>query len=258
LRAIGCVAAGFSLLLAAGCGGGDGADSSIAIHGGTPEQRALLQSIGDGLAPTGIRSVAVRTIEVVGFPSKTWVELSIRPKGGLRNTLRADWEMYVLAGAFRDRSAEAGLAAVKYFNGGYFALPRQDAAPSAAQVSPAGTIAIARAIERSAAEQRATVEQLTVFTPAAPAVVLVVRVDDPAAFVKDRFVPMVERWWTSRRLEGSRVIVLDRLGKLAFETMATTRLTASGSWIRPDLAGCYPFVHYGVGPNTEPPPPCPA
>jgi len=245
------------MALVAGCGG-EAAERSVAIYGGTGRQRALLRSIAEGLHPTAIRSVAIRNIGVVGFPGKAWVEISIRPRTSRRNALRAHWETYVLAGVFRDRAEEAGLGAVRYLNGGDFGWRHAHPAPSQEPVSPAARIAVARAVAQSAAEQRATVEQLAVLTPSAPAAVLVVRVDDPAEFVKHRFLPMVERWWTSPRLEGSRVLVLDHEGDPIFETMAATRLTARGSWIRPDLAACYPMVHFGVDPDDEPPPPCAA
>jgi hypothetical protein len=258
LRAIGCVAAGFSLLLAASCGGGDGADSSIAIHGGTPEQRALLQSIGDGLAPTGIRSVAVRTIEVVGFPSKTWVELRAEPRSNGSVSPRARWEALVIAGAFRDRSAEQNLGEVRYLDGTQIAAGSPDRDPSPEAASAAERIGIARAVARSADEQHAAVEQLDVLTPAGPAVVLVLRVGDPAAFVKHRVLPLLELWWTSARLEGGYLLVEDADGRLVYERYFSSRIPASGGRVRPELAGCDPVGRTFANPNVAPPPPCPA
>jgi hypothetical protein len=262
MRALACAVVVIVLALGAGCGG-EARGGSIDIVGGTAEQRTLLRSIEDGLRPTAIRSVSIRNIGVVGFPSKDWAEISIRPRDGQGRTVRAEWETYVLAGAFRDRSAEEGLAQVEVldYGGGVVRIERVRATPTASPepASPAERIGIARTFAESAIAQGAELERLDVLTPAGPAVALVLRVDEPAAFVKQRFLPIVKRWWANDRLEGAYLLVEDRQGRFVMEHAFSKRgVEASWRRFRPDLAGCDPIIPIGVDPRAKPPPPCPA
>jgi hypothetical protein len=260
MRVIACAAVGVALALAPGCGSGD-PRSTVSIVGGNAEQRGLLASIADGLATTSVQRIAMRNIGVIGFPNDTWVELRVRSVSGQGRTLRGRWEGHLLAGAFRDRSADEQLADVRFVDlaDGTYGIERRrrSQAPWPEPASAAERIGLARLVAQGAAEQRAAVEELTMPTPFAPAVVLIVTVDDPAAFVKHRFLPMVDRWWGDDRLEGGYVLVEDRDGNPVTEMSFATRLLASGFYLRPDLAGCDPTIHIG-DPSDEPPPPCPA
>jgi hypothetical protein len=247
------------LVLATGCGGGEPNDLPP-VSGGTPEQRALVRSIVEGLAPTELEHVRILAPDPAGTPlGIDAAELSVTPHHRERGSSRAYWEELLIAGAFRDRSAEEGLMKVIWVEGvqGGALIDLRGRKPTspARPASTAERTSIARMVSARARRARATVEQLDVVSPHGPAVVLIVRVDDAAAFLRHRFLPMVEGWWVANRLEGSYVLVRDRDGSVVQETMHASRLLASSYYVRPDLAGCDPIVHFS--PVREPPP-CPA
>jgi len=121
--------------------------------------------------------------------------------------------------------------------------------------STAERMIIARMVAARAQRAGAAVERLDILSPYGPAVVLVVRVDDPASFLRHRFMPMIDGWSGHPRLEGSYVLVRDGDGRTIEEVAYASRLTGGSSFVRRDLAGCDPIVHYSV---MRAPPPCPA
>jgi hypothetical protein len=252
-------------VLATGCGG-DEPSGLPAVSGGTPEQGALVRSIVEGLAPTEVERVRILAPDPAGTPlGIDAAELRLISRSHARRSTRASWEELLIAGAFRDRSAEEGLMKVIAAEGtqGVFATDLRGRKPTspARPASTAERMSIARMVSARAQRQGATVEHLDVVSPYGPAVVLIVRVDDAAAFLRDRFLPMVERWWATPRLEGSYVVVRDRDGSVVKEAWYASRLTAASYYVRPDLAGCDPNVLHFAVPNASrrrAPPPCPA
>jgi hypothetical protein len=247
------------LALAAGCGGGE-ADELPTVSGGTPQQLALVRSIVEGLAPSEVARVRILAPEPAGTPlGIDAAELRIARKHGARRSSRACWEELLIAGIFRDRSYDEGLMKVIAFEGaeGGASLDLRGHEPTspARPASTAERMSIARLVAARAQRHGATVERLDIVSPYGPAVVLIVRVDDAAAFLRHRFPLMIEGWSGNPRLEGSYVLVRDRDGRVAAEVSSASRLTAAGVYVRPDLAGCAPIVHFG--PQREPPP-CPA
>ena len=258
MRTLACATVGVALALAAGCGGGQ-SGGSVAITGGDADQRTLLRSIVDGMAPTAVRRVALRNVGVVGLPDGGWVELRAQPPSNSgRTSLRAQWESFLIAGAFRDRSAGRGLGDVRYIDGTLIAGGSAGPSPSPKTPSVPERMGIARVVAEAAAAERASVEAVELLAPAGPAVALTVQVDDPATFLAHRLGPMLGRWWTSPRLEGGYLIVEDAVGRVLLEKYVSRRIQAGGSRIRPDLAGCDPTAHIWGNPNVEPPPSCPA
>jgi hypothetical protein len=259
------LAAAALLVLATGCGGDEPSDLPP-VSGGTPEQGALVRSIVEGLAPTEIQKVRILAPDPAGTPlGIDAAELKITPRPRAQSSRRAHWEELLIAGAFRDWSAEEGLMkviAVEGVQGGALIDLRGRKPTSPARPAPAAErMSIARMVSARAQRQGATVEHLDVVSPYGPAVVLIVRVDDAAAFLRDRFLPMVERWWATPRLEGSYVVVRDRDGSVVKEAWSASRLTAASYYVRPDLAGCDPNVLRFAVPNASrrrAPPPCPA
>jgi hypothetical protein len=232
-------AAAALLALAAGCGGGE-AGELPPVSGGTSEQGAIVRSIVAGLAPTEIEQVRILAPDPAGTPlGIDAAELRLTRRHNSRRSTRAYWEELLIAGAFRDRSAQEGLMKVIAFEGaeGGASLDLRGREPTspARPASSAEQMIIARLVAARAEGQGATVERLDIVAPYGPAVVLIVRVDDPAAFLENRFRPMIEGWWVDSRFEGSYILVRGRDGGVVAEFAYSTRLTAASLYFRPDL-----------------------
>ena len=231
------------------------------ISGGKPRQRAELRQILAGLGETGIRRVGVQ-------PPGRWKpyapgDVKLVVTLGDRHDLRATWKAYLLAGAFYDRLLELGgprLIAIEIAGQGgsrLAGLKPADDQPSGVPAEPRDPAELATAVRDAAVEARASVESFETLTPVGTALAVTLRVDDPAAFLKHRELPLLEaladRW---SELDGLYLELLDRDGRRSSVGANASRARTGLGWLRPDLAGCDPMP--GSRPPGYEPPPCPA
>ncbi|MDX6524053.1 MAG: hypothetical protein QOI17_1566, partial [Gaiellales bacterium] len=85
---------------------------SVAISGGTPAQRNVLRRIVAKMRPTQIRTLTIGPVPADWKPtSPDQVQLTAGLAGdgqGHENS-RGEWELWMIGGAFRDRSVALGL-----------------------------------------------------------------------------------------------------------------------------------------------------
>lgn len=199
-----------------------------AIVGGSPEQRALLAEIVDGIGPSRLAAVAIeRGEETAG--------LAIEP---VEPVLRAEWEAWLVAGAFRDRSVELGLPAVR-------GLAFAGEAPAVIEGGPweGGSDdprELSRHVHRADGRSSVHFDEYALLRPAGvvPAVTFVT--NDAAEFLT-RYLPrFLEEFGDPRQYEGFYFGVEDVAGELVWEWAGSTRLGLETSRTAPGLEGCDP------------------
>jgi hypothetical protein len=176
-------------------------------------------------------------------------------------SVRAQWDAWIVAGAFSRRLQAAGLPAqVAATNraGGFTARPQVRGQPDPRPLSRGEQAAVVRAIRQAAKRSGGEAVRLQVHRPHGVAVALSLATKDPARFLKERLRLLQEKLEVHRkRLEGIYFAVLDASRRLAVEWGSWTRNPAGSYWVRRDLANCSP-IRQSEPPGTEPPPPCPA
>jgi hypothetical protein len=210
---------------------GDG----VAIVGGTSAERKALRQIVDQVPGNSLTRV-----EIALAPAGH-VTLRFAAAGG--DELHTDWEEMLVAGAYRDRARDEGLRAVDGFPA---------PTPVHAAAADAGTQVQAR-LRSAAATAGAGVDDIAVGEPNGLAVLLVLRTDNPAVFLK-RGLPAVlatlgDRW---RDYEGTFVEVVDEDGAFVWGAGTDPRTSHGSVGTRAGLEGCSPIPNWGPTP-----PPCP-
>jgi hypothetical protein len=231
------------------------------IVGGTPRQRAELRLILAGLGAAGIQRVAIR-------PPGVWkpfrpgdVKLVITLGDPI--DVRAQWKAYMLGGAFYERLLELGgprLVAIEVVGEGgsrIAGLKPSDDQQSGVPTDGLDPGDLENQVRAAAEVADATVESLEALTPLGVAFAVTLRVDDPAAFLKNRTLPFLDSLPDrGLQLDGSFVEVLDTDGKRVWFVANASRGRVGMLWTRPDLEGCNPIAHSSpVGGEI---PPCPA
>ena len=196
----------------------------------------------------------------IGEPEAAWkpfarsgVEITVEthPASGLRG----NWEAWIVAGAFRDRSVSEGLPSVVVLN----------TADGGARLGPGGPRkprlverrAVAAQLRSAAANAGAVPAELALLEPYGVAYAITLRVGDPAWFIKERLPSFLEATDPFRDLYDGRYLeVVDAHGDPILRAGHATRLSFGGHWARQDLAGCNPIIHHR--PWDYEPPPCPA
>ena len=215
-----------------------------AVVGGAPEQRALLAEIVDGIGPSRLAAVAIeREEESVG--------LAIEP---VESGLRAKWEAWLVAGAFRDRSHERGLPEV-------VGLAVEDAWISIEGGPWSGGLDDPRALSREVhrADGRSSVhfDEYALLRPAGAVPAIVFRTNDGATFLTQYLPRFLEELGDPWRYEGFYFRVESTDGRLLWEWAGSSRLSTGASGTSPGLEGCNPVQHLSAS-FQEAPPDCPA
>jgi hypothetical protein len=224
------------------------------IVGATPEQETVLRKILAGLgAETRIRSVVIR-------PDGDGVAIDPHVEAG--DSVRGQWEVWLLADAFGDRSRELHLQPVTalYVNG------EDNSSLSFDSVEPRDPItaeALADKVYAGAKKSEASVDGLQLLNPNNPAVAVRLEADDPASFIEQRadiFLRIVQTPDVAA-YDGLFVELVDADGELAWSySHAVSEEGEAALWgyIRPDLYGCDARSFRGqVDKPPPPPPPCP-
>jgi hypothetical protein len=188
---------------------------------------------------------------------------------GSRNPRREDvlseWQGWVLAGAFRDRSAETGLPRVialdehvggRFAGGMRIALIHHGVDNHATQAQADTLKAQLRGIvERSGAH----LLRLRVARPDGLAATVIVQTDRPAWYLHRQMAAVLLQTANRFHYDGLAWAVYDRAGRRAFQMANASRLATGAEGTIPSLAGCNPF---GPGdfvvPGGTPTPRCPA
>jgi hypothetical protein len=176
-------------------------------------------------------------------------------------SVRAQWEAWIVTGAFSRRLRAVGLPAQVAATGragSFTARPTVRGQPDPQPLTPKQQTAVTRAIHKAARQSGGTTVRVQVHRPYGVAVVLSLRTENPARFLKDKLRSLQQKLDVHRkRLEGILLAVLDGTRRLAVEWGSWTRNPAGSYWVRHDLANCSP-IRQSEPPGTDPPPKCPA
>jgi Family of unknown function (DUF6281) len=186
------------------------------LAGGSAEQRALLGEIVEGIGPSALVSVTVTATD-------RGVELAAEL--GPDADLRGEWEAWLVAGAFRDRSHELGLPAV-------VGLAIGDDRISIAGGPWSGGLDDPRALSREVhgADGRSSVhfDEYALLQPAGvvPAITFKVGEEAAAAFLKQQLPRFLEELGDPWRYEGFYFRVESPEGEALWEWAGSSRLGA--------------------------------
>ncbi|HEX6699441.1 MAG TPA: hypothetical protein VF101_01800 [Gaiellaceae bacterium] len=211
------------------------------IVGGTSDQRALVEQILGRMAG----NVLTRVELVPTTGDSGGVSLQTDFSGG--DQLRGDWESNLLAGAFRDLSAERGLPPVVGLGPG--------SGPSGTR-SVGDAAALQAKLRSTVAAAGATVEEVSIYSPQGLAPVVVMRAPrgQAAAFLEHRLPTVLAAlgnpWLT---YDGTFVEVVDQNGSFLWAAATAQRVSEGSVASRAGFEGCSPVVSWGPSPA-----PCPA
>jgi hypothetical protein len=199
-----------------------------AIAGGTEDQRELLAEIVAGIGPSLLEEASVES-------TAGGAALALETDG---EGLRAVWEAWLLAGAFRDGSHERGLPAVVSLELGGAGPTAIDGGPWQGQTSELRPLSrlILRAGDRSGAQP----EEFGLLRPAGVVPAITWHTNEPARFLSEHVRAYLYELGDLRRYEGFYVRVLDMRGELVWEWARSGRLGLETSRAAPGLEGCDP------------------
>jgi hypothetical protein len=228
------------------------------IVGATPKQDTILREILAGLGrDTRIRSVHVRP------DGKDGQFVAVDPHVASGEAVRRDWEVWLLANAFADRSRAIGLQRVTMLLVDGEAQSSLDVGDPVVPRDPVSPEALSQQVVSGAEKSDARLAQLELLHPNNDAVYVKLRVDDPASFLDQRahaFLATVQRP-DAAHYDGLFVEVVDGTGELAWSyshTVSEDGGEFTWGYNRPELAGCNPIPSIGGSPFKTPPPPCPS
>lgn len=227
------------------------------LEGASPDQLEVLREILAGLGSIRITRVVVRPHdpvfeEDVAPPPRPYgdeIVVATAPEDR-----RGDWEAELLALAFARRSNAEGLTKVAWFAFSRGGRTLEYAQPAAPPLSP-------KAIDRlradlAAAADDATLERFDVLRPQGHAFAIVVRVDEPHAFLRShsrQFLNSLAEW--RERCDGIYAEIRDGEPKAAL-TVGWHRGGGFSS-TRRDVECCAPFLGLGHPFGWQGTPPCP-
>ena len=236
------------------------------IVGGTPEQQTILREVLAGLGADELAEAEI--IEPgpwgTGDPGSVALLVPHDPQD-----LRAEWQSWLLAQAFAERSQAEGLPPVSDVtsdrDGNY--STNLGPLPDVAKERP--TVAAARIAAEKAQEvarsSGATVRRIEIVKPHGLGFLVELQVDgDPARFLRDGLPKVLEPIggpdpFVDSAFEGDYTVVLDRSGEVVWrgaEASLGDGTIQIGGATRWSLEDCSPY--FRGGPPGRGPPPCPA
>jgi hypothetical protein len=227
------------------------------IEGGLARAQSLLERTVAGMEKTSLRAIAIRRAQ----PETGRRATTIRFETIAAETVRRQWDAWVVAGAFSRRLLAAGLPArvnAQDDRGAFTARPRLKGEPDPRPLRKNQEAALVDALRRAAAGAKAEVVALEVHRPYGAAVAVSLAPANTAAFLRTRLRTFLRSLEEHRaKLEGVYLAVLDEERELALEWGSWTRNPAGVYWVRHDLANCSP-IRQSDPPGADPPPPCPS
>jgi hypothetical protein len=264
-------------LAAVGCAGGDDDEqagtttaapesrpvpnlvAATVVEGGSAREKSLLRSTVAGMEKTSLQEITIAPAET-RRETDGGKAVSIMFTTIPAETVRRQWDEWVVAGAFSRRLLAADLPAevdAQDKSGGFTARPRLKGKPDPRPLAKDREAAIVKALRASAKKSKAEVASLEVHRPYGAAIALMLAPADTVSFLKTQLRPFLESLDAHRpKLEGIYVGVLDEERKLALEWGSWTRNPAGVYWVRRDLTNCSP-IRQSEPPGTPKPPECP-
>ncbi len=253
------------LLVAVACGhGGAGTQSSgpttttstlpdTSITGGTPAQQTAVRNIVDGLGPAnGISQIRIASSGPDAFATQadSWLQFSI-PTGRGPGTIKAQWMAFLVAGSFRDESAQS--TALPAVGGailrGYGAqlIGGSDHPP----------ITVTAPIDQIIASRLTAIGLTsTSITDAKPelgvAPIVITQTSDPASFVAAHPEPWGEVFGDLNTYEGTYLEVDDTTGSPVIVGAYASRAAHGVEWVRPGLRSFTMGGLHTTGPDSSP------
>jgi hypothetical protein len=231
----------------------------IAVKGGPSREKSLLQDAVDGMERTSLKEIVITGAAArrqTDGGTVIALDLTTIPA----ETVRRQWDAWIVTGAFSRRLLAAGLPAqvdAKDDGGALTARPRLKGTPDPKPLSRAREAAIVKALRQAATKAKAEVVTLEVHRPYGVAIALSLSPTDTARFLKTQLLSFLAELGAPRsRLEGIYLAVLDGERQLALEWGSWTRNPGGLYWVRRDLAKCSP-IRQSDPPATPPPPACP-
>jgi hypothetical protein len=220
------------------------------IVGGTAAERTLVRQIVRAQATTQILQLTI-------VPATGGVGLRATLAGTarrVRNDILGDWETWIVGGAFRDRSAALGLRRVVLI-GNQNESGRATGGRDLPRRPPAGLAAFRRRVA-AVAGPGARVVAVRVGDPDGYSAIVVLRVTDPASFLRHRLRGLELRL-AGLRADGTFLVVDERNGRVLYSEGGSERLSSgvAGPADR-RYRGCIPNQMTGLAMAS--PPPCPA
>ena len=216
------------------------------IAGGSPEQRALLEEIVTGLGPSMLTRIEVRE-------SRRGVELAAEAPRPV--ALRAEWEAWLVAGAFRDGSLERGLPRLVGLAVGDTWMAIQGGPWNGGVDDPR---TLSREVHRASGRSGIHFDPYALLRPAGVAPAITFRTGDGAEFLTTYLPRFLEELGDPWRYEGFYLRVEGVNGERIWEWAGSSRLATGGSGTKPGLEGCNPIQQLGSSMLSPSPPDCPA
>lgn len=257
-------------IVATGCAGSDGQPAVATattppitqptpripdISGGTRGQRALLRQIVGALRPTQIRGLRVEPA------SRRWAPLepgdvalvgAAEPAPRGRDDLVGLWEIQLVGGAFRDRSAAMGLPRVAVVGNGK--ITHRATGGRRLPAAHGRLSAFRRLVLRAARTPGGRIVAVRVGAPDGYAAAVALVVDHPAAFLTHGMRTLDARLQRIRA-DGMLLELYERNGRLLDVSSWATRLSTGSGWVADRFQGCVPVLR---GVTTLSAPACPA
>ena len=234
-------------------GAGSVAAAPPVIVGGTTKQQRVLAELLAGMPNTRISTIVIRAgtnPKAMAPPGTVLIKLHARAQ----QTLQTVWEEWLLGGAFRELSLRDGLPRVAAVATDDDASRVPDLADRSTNPQPSARLPFARSVAAAIQTSGARLERLTILTVGGFAPAAYFEADDPAAFLKDRLMPL-ERRLNELTAAGWYLELDDATGRRAWAGRNVPAAGTGGRWVRPDLEGCDPPWSYPAGYVA---PPCPA
>lgn len=204
-----------------------------AVRGGSAAQRTLLAEVAAGLGPSSLTALALR-------PAGEGVELAAEAPRPLE--LRAEWEAWLVAGAFRDRSGERGLPPVTSLSIG---TERRELARGPWEGGLDDPRALSREIHRADGRSSVHFDEYAILRPEGVVPALTFRTDDGARFLRRGLPRFLAGLGDPVRYEGISVRVEDPDGQPLWEWARSSRLGAEAFAAVRGLDGCRPLCPGG-------------
>jgi len=215
---------------------GRGAAGGVELVGGTAAERRTLRQIVEKLPESSLTRVEIVPVTSAG---ENRVTLRFAAAGG--DPLRIDWQEMLVAGAYRDLARAENLRALVGFP-----------PPSPVRRPAVDTAKVQARLRSAVVAAGATVDKIAVGEPNGLAVLLILRVSDPAMFLKHGLPGVLDsfgdRW---RDYDGTFVEVVDHDGAFVWAAGTAPRTSHGSVGTRAGLEGCSPIVNWGPTP-----PPC--
>jgi hypothetical protein len=259
------VLAGLALAMVAGgavVASGDASQSvtPISITGGTRVERGLLKAIVHRMAPHQVASLRIGPVPREWGPQPGDVELigHQRPLPGERFNLRGDWEIWLLGGAFRDRSKALGQPRVLVVGGDFGAERVQPNFADPPMADPAGLPAYTSQVTALARASGAHIVSISTGRPDGYSADVTLQVAHPVWFLKHRVDALLEGL-DKLHSDGTFLQLYESGGKPLLVTGGSTRLQSGLLGVEdPVYLPCIDFFFPIGGFGLAPPLPCPS